>query len=376
MVRTADSHVATAMSDLLVARNYERQMNIVKNLSNHSPVGKMRPGFMRGAMTGNKIHAGHISTGPRRRRTRCKKCEACQQSDCGECAFCQDMVKFGGPGRAKQTCIMRQCLQPMLPVTAACASCGLDGWGQQLVIPIQKTNKEVPSSLMECSVCYEIIHPECVAKLTIPWSLAVPIPHSYPTGLSFQYGSRTEDLSGLSAFKIFASCPCKKIYVNSALSREGSVLSPILYVLLSNDFPKYLEEFCEAVMFADDTALIVADKNQEQMEINFFMAYNMAKQYCYQSDLVLNENKLQAKLGWQIKPDAGRESFLLDAHDLSLYENVPSYKGALRHLLQPSPREPSKAAREKPEECTDGLAPKLIYLHHSRIPKLKKPLIN
>ncbi|XP_046682822.1 jmjC domain-containing histone demethylation protein 1 isoform X2 [Homalodisca vitripennis] len=146
-------------------KNYERQMNIVKNLSNHSPVGKMRPGFMRGAMTGNKIHAGHISTGPRRRRTRCKKCEACQQSDCGECAFCQDMVKFGGPGRAKQTCIMRQCLQPMLPVTAACASCGLDGWGQQLVIPIQKTNKEVPSSLMECSVCYEIIHPECVAKL-------------------------------------------------------------------------------------------------------------------------------------------------------------------------------------------------------------------
>ncbi|XP_039298773.1 jmjC domain-containing histone demethylation protein 1 isoform X1 [Nilaparvata lugens] len=102
-------------------------------------------------------------SGPRRRRTRCKKCEACQQKDCGECAFCQDMVKFGGPGRAKQTCIMRQCLQPMLPVTAACVVCGLDGWGQPLIIPIQK-NKDVPSSLMECSVCYEIIHPECLVK--------------------------------------------------------------------------------------------------------------------------------------------------------------------------------------------------------------------
>uniref|UniRef100_A0A1B6CUI0 [histone H3]-dimethyl-L-lysine(36) demethylase n=1 Tax=Clastoptera arizonana TaxID=38151 RepID=A0A1B6CUI0_9HEMI len=109
--------------------------------------------------------SGASGSGPRRRRTRCKKCQACRQRDCGECAFCQDMVKFGGPGRAKQTCIMRQCLQPMLPVTAACVSCGLDGWGQQLVVPIQKTNKEVPSSLMECSVCYEIIHPECVAKL-------------------------------------------------------------------------------------------------------------------------------------------------------------------------------------------------------------------
>lgn len=49
--------------------------------------------------------------GPRRRRTRCKNCQACRQADCGECAFCHDMVKFGGPGRAKQTCVMRQCLQ-------------------------------------------------------------------------------------------------------------------------------------------------------------------------------------------------------------------------------------------------------------------------
>lgn len=67
---------------------------------------------------------------PRRRRTRCKKCEACTRTDCGECIYCQDMVKFGGSGRAKQTCLMRQCLRPMLPVTAACKVCRLDGWGQ------------------------------------------------------------------------------------------------------------------------------------------------------------------------------------------------------------------------------------------------------
>uniref|UniRef100_A0A8D9A856 [histone H3]-dimethyl-L-lysine(36) demethylase n=1 Tax=Cacopsylla melanoneura TaxID=428564 RepID=A0A8D9A856_9HEMI len=102
--------------------------------------------------------------GPRRRRTRCKKCEACLQADCGECGFCQDMVKFGGQGRAKQTCVMRQCLQPMLPITAACSLCGLDGWGQPLVIPIQKTNKDSSSTLMECSVCYQIVHPDCLEK--------------------------------------------------------------------------------------------------------------------------------------------------------------------------------------------------------------------
>lgn len=102
---------------------------------------------------------------PRRRRTRCKICAACQRSDCGECSFCLDMVKFGGPGRAKQTCMMRQCLSPMLPVTAQCIYCHLDGWRQTPVSPQAKlqASLEGPSALMECSVCYEIAHPDCAA---------------------------------------------------------------------------------------------------------------------------------------------------------------------------------------------------------------------
>ncbi|XP_026314216.1 jmjC domain-containing histone demethylation protein 1 [Hyposmocoma kahamanoa] len=106
----------------------------------------------------------HANNAPRRRRTRCKKCEACQRTDCGDCVFCQDMVKFGGLGRAKQTCVMRQCLQPMLPVTASCAVCHLDGWLQTPVAPQAKGNsgRNGPSSLRECSVCYSIVHPQCV----------------------------------------------------------------------------------------------------------------------------------------------------------------------------------------------------------------------
>uniref|UniRef100_A0A4Y0BNM6 [histone H3]-dimethyl-L-lysine(36) demethylase n=1 Tax=Anopheles funestus TaxID=62324 RepID=A0A4Y0BNM6_ANOFN len=107
--------------------------------------------------------------GPRRRRTRCKNCEACQRSDCGECSFCLDMVKFGGPGRAKQTCMMRQCLQPMLPVTAQCIHCNLDGWRQAPITApaqakLQAQLQEGPSALMECSVCYEISHPDCAQR--------------------------------------------------------------------------------------------------------------------------------------------------------------------------------------------------------------------
>uniref|UniRef100_A0A182TAA1 CXXC-type domain-containing protein n=1 Tax=Anopheles maculatus TaxID=74869 RepID=A0A182TAA1_9DIPT len=125
--------------------------------------------------TGGTNSGGHFDkrdsggNGPRRRRTRCKNCEACQRSDCGECSFCLDMVKFGGPGRAKQTCMMRQCLQPMLPVTAQCIHCNLDGWRQAPITApaqakLQAQLQEGPSALMECSVCYEISHPDCAQR--------------------------------------------------------------------------------------------------------------------------------------------------------------------------------------------------------------------
>ncbi|XP_060533055.1 jmjC domain-containing histone demethylation protein 1-like isoform X2 [Cylas formicarius] len=134
--------------------------------------------------------------GPRRRRTRCKKCSACMRSDCGECSFCLDMVKFGGPGRAKQTCNMRQCLQPMLPVTAACARCGLDGWMQTPVALLQKGSMrcEGASSLMECSVCYEIAHPACVQRLCPDFTgyINEDMPNSWECPLCCKLGKNTD----------------------------------------------------------------------------------------------------------------------------------------------------------------------------------------
>ncbi|KAG1701334.1 Lysine-specific demethylase 2B [Nymphon striatum] len=96
------------------------------------------------------------SSNVRRRRTRCKKCDACLRNDCAECHFCKDMRKFGGPGRMKQSCIARQCMAPVLPHTASCLLCGKDG--------CQKGNENEPesTSLMECSQCWEILHPECI----------------------------------------------------------------------------------------------------------------------------------------------------------------------------------------------------------------------
>ncbi|XP_029823949.2 lysine-specific demethylase 2B isoform X2 [Ixodes scapularis] len=98
--------------------------------------------------------------GARRRRTRCKKCEACLRADCGDCHFCKDMKKFGGPGRMKQSCISRQCMAPVLPHTACCMLCGRDGWEKGA--PPQPCDQEACSSLMECSQCWEIVHPACL----------------------------------------------------------------------------------------------------------------------------------------------------------------------------------------------------------------------
>jgi len=57
---------------------------------------------------------GGGSTG-RVRRIRCKQCDACLRDDCMECTYCKDMKKYGGPGTMKQTCILRKCLNPVLP---------------------------------------------------------------------------------------------------------------------------------------------------------------------------------------------------------------------------------------------------------------------
>ncbi|XP_008316002.1 lysine (K)-specific demethylase 2Aa isoform X2 [Cynoglossus semilaevis] len=92
----------------------------------------------------------------RRRRVRCKRCEACIRSECGECNFCRDMKKFGGPGKLKQTCVLRQCLSPGLPLSAVCEICKE---------PNQEDSGDPSLILMECSNCAQIVHPAC---LTIP----------------------------------------------------------------------------------------------------------------------------------------------------------------------------------------------------------------
>ncbi|XP_059815503.1 lysine-specific demethylase 2B-like [Hypanus sabinus] len=93
--------------------------------------------------------------GSRRRRRRCKQCAACRRRECGLCHYCRDMKKFGGPGRMKQSCVLRQCEAPILPHTALCMIC--DEGGQDA-----EGMSGARGALMECSTCSEIVHPSCL----------------------------------------------------------------------------------------------------------------------------------------------------------------------------------------------------------------------
>uniref|UniRef100_A0A3Q0SYN7 F-box and leucine-rich repeat protein 19 n=1 Tax=Amphilophus citrinellus TaxID=61819 RepID=A0A3Q0SYN7_AMPCI len=109
-------------------------------------------------MSGSKALGGGAGGGARRRRTRCRRCQACMRTECGECHFCKDMKKFGGPGRMKQSCLLRQCTAPVLPHTAVCFACGEAGKEDT----VDSEDEKFSLSLMECTICNEIIHPSCL----------------------------------------------------------------------------------------------------------------------------------------------------------------------------------------------------------------------
>ncbi|XP_029921815.1 lysine (K)-specific demethylase 2Bb isoform X2 [Myripristis murdjan] len=122
------------------------------------PSNRPKPKMAASPASAVKLSVSRGTSGARRRRTRCRKCEACLRTECGECHFCKDMKKFGGPGRMKQSCIMRQCIAPVLPHTAVCLICGEAGKEDTVEDDEEKFNL----MLMECSICNEIVHPNCL----------------------------------------------------------------------------------------------------------------------------------------------------------------------------------------------------------------------
>ena len=52
-----------------------------------------------------------------KRKNKCSQCDNCKRANCGSCISCQDMPRFGGPGKMKQACKLRKCLASVSTVS-------------------------------------------------------------------------------------------------------------------------------------------------------------------------------------------------------------------------------------------------------------------
>ncbi|KAG8321342.1 hypothetical protein J6590_047634 [Homalodisca vitripennis] len=83
---------------------------------------------------------------------------------------------------------------------------------------------------------------------------------------------------------------CNKYFASIAFKArgvpQGSVLGPVLFILLINDFPDSVKDL--VVMFADDTTLLLQSETTEDLSIKAYIVLNMTYDYCSSNYLAAN----------------------------------------------------------------------------------------
>ncbi|XP_070759895.1 lysine (K)-specific demethylase 2Ba isoform X2 [Enoplosus armatus] len=190
-----------------------------------------------GTTSAVKLPSNRSSSGARRRRTRCRKCEACLRTECGECHFCKDMKKFGGPGRMKQSCIMRQCIAPVLPHTAVCVVCKEAGKEDTLEEEEDKFN----FMLMECSICNEIVHPNCLKVSDASGVVNDELPNCWECPKCNHAGKSGKQKRG-PGFKYASNLPGSLLREQKPVKEEGDVSSAAKRRPEREETPRYRPE--------------------------------------------------------------------------------------------------------------------------------------
>lgn len=73
---------------------------------------------------------------------------------------------------------------------------------------------------------------------------------------------------------------------------QGSVLGPILFILLTNDFPDYIHSpFTTCIMYADDTTLLLNNNSADAIYDIATTSLTTALNYCKTNDLAMNPDK-------------------------------------------------------------------------------------
>jgi hypothetical protein len=71
---------------------------------------------------------------------------------------------------------------------------------------------------------------------------------------------------------------------------QGSILGPLLFLMMINDLPNYLN-FSECLLYADDTTLVFSDKDIQNLTGKLNADLNKLASYCTINKLLLNPSK-------------------------------------------------------------------------------------
>jgi len=72
---------------------------------------------------------------------------------------------------------------------------------------------------------------------------------------------------------------------------QGSVLSPLLFLIYVNDLPKTVNDKTVPILFADDTSIIVKSLNLKDFQTNMVTAFNRVNKWFKVNILPINGEK-------------------------------------------------------------------------------------